>query len=67
MVSQFNVFKKLDACQAIDYQTYEQLHRKQLMDSVITPNEEFAIERIGTEGTRLGARYYAWKKVEVLV
>ncbi len=67
VVAQFDVFKKLDRCQAIDYATYEQLHRKQLSTSIIAPNEEFAIERIGTEGTRLGARYYAWKEAEVFV
>ena len=67
VVAQFDVFKKIDRCQAIDYPTYEQLHRKQLTNSIIEPNEEFAIERIGTEGTRLGARYYAWKEAEVLV
>jgi len=67
VVRKFEVFGKLNRCQAIDYATYEQLHRKQLRNSVCAPNEEFALERIGTEGNRLGARYYAWKAVEILI
>ena len=67
VVRKFEVFDKLNRCQPIDYATYEQLHRKQLTTSVCVPKEEFALERIGTEGNRLGARYYAWKAVEILI
>ena len=60
VVGQFNIFKKLDSAHPIDYKTYEQIHRKQLKESILPPSNEFAIESIGTEGVRLGARYYRW-------
>ena len=58
VVSNFKIFDKLEKGTAIDYSTYEKIHRKQLKNSVLSPSDEFAIERIGTEGVRLGARYY---------
>ncbi len=66
VVSKFQTFNKLKKGHEIDYPTYEKMHRKQLKESVLSPKEEFVIERIGTEGVRLGARYYAWKTAEVL-
>lgn len=60
VVMNFNVFKKLEEGHEIDYATYEQIHRKQRSNSLSAPKNEFAIERIGTEGVRLGARYYSW-------
>lgn len=62
VVADFKVFEKLEKGNALDYPTYEKLHRKQLTDSVLAPDNEFVIEKIGTEGVRLGARYYAWEK-----
>lgn len=67
VVAGFQVFQKLEKGTALDYSTYEKLHRKQLTTSVLYPSGEFVIERIGTEGVRLGARYYAWEEAAVLV
>ncbi len=67
VVAQFNVFTKLATGQAIDYSTYEKIHRKQLKESVLPPTSEFVIKQIGTEGARLGARYYAWKGAKYIV
>ena len=66
VVSNFKIFDKLEKGTAIDYSTYEKIHRKQLKNSVLSPSDEFAIERIGTEGVRLGARYYKWEAASVL-
>jgi hydroxymethylglutaryl-CoA synthase len=60
VVEHFGVFDTLSESQAITYETYEQLHRGQLSQCVRPASGEFAIERIGTEGTRQGARYYHW-------
>jgi hydroxymethylglutaryl-CoA synthase len=61
VVSNFNVFQKLEEGLEIDYNQYERIHRKQITESIQKPSEEFIIEKIGTEGVRLGARYYKWQ------
>lgn len=66
VVSDFKLFEKLENGTAITYATYEKIHRKQLKESVLAPSNEFVIERIGTEGVRLGARYYKWEVASVL-
>jgi hydroxymethylglutaryl-CoA synthase len=58
VVSNFNVFNRLEKRTAIDYATYENLHCGRQQESIVTPKDEFLIERIGTEGVREGARYY---------
>ena len=60
VVGNFNLFDKLAQRQAIDYPTYHKLHTGKAKQSVETPAAEFALSDIGTEGTTLGARYYAW-------
>jgi len=60
VVADFKIFDTLDNRTAIDYATYERLHRGQQQHSVLLPEEEFVINKIGTEGTKLGARYYQW-------
>jgi len=61
VVENFKLSHKLENRNEIDYPTYEQLHRKRLGQSVQTDNGKFAIAEIGTEGVRLGARYYELK------
>jgi len=63
VVSQFKIFDTLESGHALDYATYEKLHRKQLDKSVLSPSREFVLEKIGEEGVRLGARYYKWVAV----
>lgn len=65
VVAQFNIQKKLDARTAIDYPTYESLHRLTQKESVLTPTSEFRLDRISTEELRNGARYYSWATSEV--
>lgn len=57
VVEGFQLNDKLEQRTAIDYKTYELLHRKRKTESVLQP-EGFALSRIGTEGVTLGARYY---------
>lgn len=57
VVTGFQLHEKLINRTALDYATYEKLHRKQMKDSVLSPSD-FALTAIGTEGNTLGARYY---------
>lgn len=65
VVSQFKIFDTLENGHALDYATYEKLHRKQLDKSVLSPSGEFILEKIGEEGVRLGARYYKWVRKQL--
>lgn len=67
VVAGFNVAKKLANRQALEYDTYEMLHRKRLKTSVLSPSGEFALASVGTEGVTLGARYYNWIEAAVNV
>jgi len=66
IVANFNVFNRLEKRKAIDYSTYENLHRGRQKVSIIAPQDEFSIDSIGTEGVREGARYYRFAKAEVM-
>ncbi len=58
----FGLMQRLDSRQAIDYATYEQLHRGQRGQSVLPPQGEFYLKEVCLEkGVREGARYYGWK------
>ncbi len=59
VVQHFQVFSKLRNRQAIDYDQYEALHNKTLLEPICQEKGRWALERIGAEGTTLGARYYA--------
>lgn len=61
VASKFEISNKLEQCSEISYQQYEQLHRKQLKQSIISPKDEFILEKKGTTDVRLGARYYKWQ------
>lgn len=58
-IAKVKLFETLEACQAIDFSTYEKLHKKELKSSVIKPKEEFYLDGIEKENPVLiGARYY---------
>jgi len=67
VVAQFQVAQKLEHRQALDYPTYEKLHRKRLHESIIPSQGEFALSSIGTEGETLGARYYKFWPTKIKV
>jgi hydroxymethylglutaryl-CoA synthase len=53
------LFETLEQRRALDFETYEKLHKKELQLSVIAPANEFYLDRIEKENPVLvGARYY---------
>lgn len=54
VTEKFGLFETLNKRTAIDYATYEDLHRGKRKDSVIAPKNEFAIKEVNAAG----ARYY---------
>lgn len=59
VVEKWNIFENLKNRKAIDFETYEKLHRKQLESSVNLHYQGFGLIRIETENpASVGARYY---------
>ncbi len=59
VVQKWNVFENLKNRKAIDFDTYEKLHRKQLESSVNPNYQGFGLKSIETQNPlSLGARYY---------
>ena len=62
-VEQFSLFEKLADRQAIDYTTYELLHRGKLKESVCGPEGAFVVIPPNAESKGLpGERYYEWRE-----
>jgi hydroxymethylglutaryl-CoA synthase len=58
-IEKVTLFETLKNSTAIDFITYEKLHKKELKQSVITPKNEFYLDSIEKENPLLiGARYY---------
>jgi len=58
-IEKVKLFETLEQATAIDFSTYEKLHKKELKQSVIAPKNEFYLEFIEKENPVLvGARYY---------
>ena len=66
VVKTFHIKKKLATRKAIDYPTYESLHRLEQDKSLIPPKGEFKLANILTEVGKEGARYYEWIDAETL-
>lgn len=60
VTANFKIRHKLNARKAIDYATYENLHRLKQKENVIPPQGEFILKNIGQEGVHLGSRTYEW-------
>lgn len=65
VASRIGIRQLLDRRVAIDYSTYERLHRGRQKESVLTPEGEFALHHIQPEGNKTGARYYRWEPAAV--
>ncbi len=65
----FGIKSRLEARHAMDYETYEVLHRERRKESVIPAQGEFYLKSVHLEkDDQEGARAYAWKsKVKELV
>lgn len=62
VVQKWNVFENLKNRNAIDFETYEKLHRKQLESSVNPNYKGFGLKSIETQNPlSLGARYYDYQ------
>lgn len=62
-ISKTKLFEELELRTAIDFETYEKLHKKELKTAVIKPQNEFILSKIETENpVRKGARYYSFIK-----
>ena len=61
-VQKWNIFESLKNRKAIDFETYEKLHRKQLKSSVNPNYKGFGLKSIETENPlSLGARFYDYQ------
>ncbi len=62
VVSKLDLFEELKNRTAVDFETYEKLHRKQLEKSVNPNYKGFGLKSIERENPNLlGARFYNWK------
>lgn len=62
-ISKTRLFEELELRTAIDFETYEKLHKKELKTAVLKPQNEFILSAIETENpVRKGARYYSFIK-----
>lgn len=63
VVEKWNLFEELKNRKAIDFETYEKLHRKQLQESVNKNYKGFGLKYVELENPVLkGARYYHYQK-----
>ncbi len=61
VIDKLQLFKNLEKTVAIDFTTYEKLHKKELKQSVISPKNEYSKDYIEKENPVLmGARYYKY-------
>ena len=59
VIKKIALFDTLAEATAIDFSTYEKLHKKELQVSVIIPKNEFYLDHIEKDNPLLvGARYY---------
>lgn len=62
-IAKATLFKTLESGTAIDFTTYEKLHKKELKQSIIAPKKEFYLDSIEKENPVLvGARYYKFSE-----
>ncbi|MEX2589342.1 MAG: hydroxymethylglutaryl-CoA synthase [Chitinophagales bacterium] len=61
VIEPVELFAVLEQSTAIDFDTYEGLHKKELKHSILSPENEFVLDYIEQENEVLkGARYYKW-------
>ncbi|WP_431611145.1 hydroxymethylglutaryl-CoA synthase family protein [Chryseobacterium sp. 'Rf worker isolate 10'] len=62
VVEKWNLFESLNQRTAVNFETYEKLHRKQLKESVNNPYKGFGLVSVEAENPVLiGARYYSYQ------
>lgn len=58
IIGKLDVFKELGKRVAVDFETYEKLHKKELTKPIVE-NKNIALDKIGKEGAQAGFRFYA--------
>lgn len=62
-IAKTKLFEVLEQRTAIDFETYEKLHKKELKKAVLNPTNEFVLDYIEKENPVLkGARYYKFEE-----
>ena len=60
-IADVNLFETINQSFEIDFETYNKLHKKEQKISILTPKNEWVLDRIENEIPNLtGARYYKW-------
>ncbi|HRG18897.1 MAG TPA: hydroxymethylglutaryl-CoA synthase [Flavobacterium lutivivi] len=63
VIQNVTLFETIEQTTSIDFSIYEKLHKKELKQSVITPKNEFYLEKIEKENPVLiGARFYSFQQ-----
>lgn len=57
VIAPLNVFETLESRTVVDFSTYEKLHKRELTEPVVKHKNVY-LNKIGTEGTESGFRYY---------
>lgn len=58
VISMLDVFTELESRTAVDFETYEKLHKKEITQPIIA-DKNIYLNKIGAEGADTGFRYYA--------
>jgi len=61
-VKAWKLFETFASRTAVEYDTYEKLHRGQLKAPMSSPKNTFVLDHLGEEENKMGARYYKWVK-----
>ncbi|MBC7641928.1 MAG: hydroxymethylglutaryl-CoA synthase [Flavobacterium sp.] len=62
VLEKINLFETINQSQAIDFNTYLKLHKKEQKNSILEPENEFVLDYIENDNPVLtGARYYKFK------
>ena len=60
-IAKVKLFETLKESVEIDFETYEKLHKKEQIEAILSPKNEWVLDRIEKENSNLiGARYYKW-------
>ena len=60
-IQKVNLTEKLESAQAVDFDTYEKLHKKQVKSPINKAQKGFVLQKIENEiPTLKGARYYEY-------
>ena len=60
-IAKVKLFETLKESVEIDFETYEKLHKKEQIEAILSPKNEWVLDYIEKENPNLiGARYYKW-------